>query len=66
MKRGLRDFYAALMQTGMPDKSQDYQRRAKEAEQKAREASGDDAKTSWLNIARHWRLMAEQAERNEW
>ena len=50
----------------MESKAEDYRRRANEAGQQAEVAHDPAAKTAWLNIAKHWRDMADQAERNGW
>jgi len=50
----------------MGSKAKDYRRRANEAGQQAEAAHDPAARIAWLNIAKHWRDMADQAERNGW
>ena len=50
----------------MSVRSDDCRRRADEAEQKAREVRDASARKDYEEIARKWRLMAEQAERLGW
>lgn len=41
-----------------------FREKAKEAEQKAEEAKDSDVKERFLELARQWRTMADQSERN--
>jgi hypothetical protein len=50
----------------MGSKADEYRRRAKDAEEQAEGFSDPTVKIAWLSIAKHWRDMAEQAERNGW
>jgi hypothetical protein len=50
----------------MGSKADEYRRRSKDAEEQAKDVQEAAAKIAWLNIARHWRDMADQAERNGW
>jgi hypothetical protein len=50
----------------MASKAQEYRRKAEEAEKQAGAVKDEQAKAILLNTALHWRLMAEQAERNGW
>jgi hypothetical protein len=47
----------------MSDKAEEYRRRATEADEQAEAALEDSVKIAWLNVAKHWRDMADQAER---
>lgn len=49
----------------MGQKADDYRRRAKEAEEKAKQVKDLEAKKAYADIANHWRIMAEQADRQE-
>jgi hypothetical protein len=50
----------------MASKADEYRHRAQDAEEQAEGVQEPAAKIAWLNIARHWRDMADQAERNGW
>jgi hypothetical protein len=43
-----------------------YRRRAKEAEEQANKTHNSVTKQGFLDVARQWREMAEQAERDGW
>jgi hypothetical protein len=43
-----------------------FRARAAEAQLKAEQTTAADAKAIWQEIAYHWRMMAEQAERQGW
>jgi len=47
-------------------KAEEYRHRAEEAEQRAKQARDLNAKRTYEDVARRWRIMAEQAERNSW
>jgi hypothetical protein len=47
-------------------RAEEYRRRAKEAEEQANKVRDPSAKEGFLDIARQWREMAEQAERQGW
>jgi hypothetical protein len=49
----------------MPTKAEEYRARAEEYERVADQLSFEPAKSVVLRIARTWRTMAEQAERDE-
>jgi hypothetical protein len=44
-------------------KEEEFRKRADEADKKAAQASDLDARRAFEEIARNWRLMAEQAKR---
>jgi len=46
--------------------AEQYRLRAKEAEQQANKVSDRSVKQSFLDIARQWRELADQAERHGW
>jgi|ERR1700674_2374927 len=52
--------------TVVSPKAADYQARAAECEVRAGEARDPEVKRQLVDLARQWRLMAEQAERQEW
>jgi hypothetical protein len=45
--------------------SQECRRKAKEADELAEKATDPAVRTAYEEIARHWREMAERAERNK-
>ena len=45
-------------------RAEQYRLRAKDAEQCAKESRDSDAKRTFLEIAKNWRDMADQAERH--
>jgi hypothetical protein len=47
-------------------RAEEYRLRAKEAEDQANKVRDSGAKQGFLDIARQWREMAEQAERQGW
>jgi len=47
-------------------KVEEFRRKAEEAEAKAAQLHDYEAKQSYLEIARQWRQMAAQADRNRW
>jgi hypothetical protein len=47
-------------------KAEEYRKRAKEAEEQASKVRDHAAKQGFLDIARQWRELAEQAERHGW
>jgi hypothetical protein len=47
-------------------RAEEYRRRAKEAEENATKTSNSVTREGFLDIARQWREMAEQAERDGW
>jgi hypothetical protein len=50
----------------MSPKSDDYRARAVECELKAEEARDLEVRRQLIDLARQWRLLAEQAERHGW
>jgi hypothetical protein len=50
----------------MESKAKQYERQAKEADEKAETVRDSEAKQTWRDIAAHWRAMAAQAKRNGW
>ncbi len=50
----------------MSPKSEEYRRRAEEADEMARNARDLDLRQSYEDMARQWREMATQAERQRW
>lgn len=50
----------------MSAKSEEYRRRAEQAEERARNARDLDLRQAYADIARQWREMAAQAERQRW
>ena len=50
----------------MAEKANDYRNRAEEADKKADEAKTPELLQVWREVARHWRAMADQAERHGW
>lgn len=46
-------------------KAEDFRENAKKAEAKANQTSDSRIKAAYLDIARQWRVMADQAERNK-
>lgn len=57
--------YTTKVVLGMPTKAEEYRARAEEYERVADQLSFEPAKSVVLRIARTWRTMAEQAERDE-
>jgi hypothetical protein len=47
-------------------KAEELRQRALEADAKAEKASDPEAKAAFREIAKNWRLMADQAERLGW
>ena len=47
-------------------KADEYQQRAKDAEEMARGARDDAVRKSWSDLAEQWRELAAQAKRNGW
>ena len=47
-------------------RAEEYRLRAKEAEEQANKVRDPSAKQGFLDIARQWREMAEQADRHGW
>ena len=47
-------------------KAEEYRQRAEEAEQRAKQARDVEAKRTFEDVARKWREMAAQAERQGW
>jgi hypothetical protein len=47
-------------------RAEEYRLRAKEAEEQANKVRDPGARQGFLDIARQWREMAEQAERHGW
>jgi hypothetical protein len=58
----VRMFYLFAMVT----QSEQYRQRTKEAEQNAEKARDAEAKAAWLKLAKGWRELADQVERNDW
>jgi hypothetical protein len=50
----------------MSAKSDEYQRRAEEADKEAAKCLDPQSKRSYEQIAQKWREMAAQAKRNDW
>jgi hypothetical protein len=44
-------------------RAEEYRQRAKEAEENAKRTNNPDTKEGFLELARKWRQMAEEAER---
>jgi hypothetical protein len=47
-------------------RAEEYRLRAKEAEEQANKTNNSVTKHGFLDIARQWRELAEQAERDGW
>jgi hypothetical protein len=47
-------------------RAEDYRQRADEAERRAKQVRDPEAKRAFDEIARQWRVMAEQVERHRW
>jgi hypothetical protein len=50
----------------MESKAIQYERQAKEPEEKVESVRDTEAKRAWREIAAHWHAMAAQARRNGW
>jgi hypothetical protein len=47
-------------------RAEEYRQRADEAERRAKQVRDPEAKRAFDEIARQWRVMAEQVERHGW
>jgi hypothetical protein len=50
----------------MPSKAEDYRERAERADRLAEAAKDPQVRETYRDIARQWRLLAEQSDRSRW